>query len=149
MAAGQWVSSASFPAQRLVGSSTWEEWYTAWLTLRATFHSLFFFMPPSLSSRGLIQFDKGKLSSSCGLSGLRRIKTSEITQAQPHCLAKHYIMWVCENTESSEMEGERVRYKDGDKNREREKERVKLQLSAYLFHRNSSVQFTHFHRCCA
>eukprot|EP00064_Thunnus_orientalis_P002632 superscaffoldBa00000198_g2639 len=39
----------------------------------------------------LIQCDKGKLSSPCGLFGLRRVKTSEITLAQLHCLAKHCL----------------------------------------------------------
>lgn len=39
MATGQWVSSASFPAQRLVESSIREEWYTE-SPLRATFLSL-------------------------------------------------------------------------------------------------------------
>lgn len=63
--------------------------------------SLLLFILVSLFSCGIIQCDKGKLSSPCGLFDPLRVKTSEITLAQLHCLAKHQrtsATWVCVNT---------------------------------------------------
>lgn len=87
MASGQWVSSASFPAQRLVESRRMMELTPARILLPFSRLSSFYLCT---SPCGQIHLDKGKAPSLHVASfGLCRVKAAEMTLARLQWLAKH------------------------------------------------------------